>query len=58
MDRRAFVSLFAAIPAVMAIKHYKTVSIVDMIKKPKRAPIDTDDREYDDWLSKDEMHLD
>jgi hypothetical protein len=58
MDRRAFVSLFAAIPAVMAIKHYKTVSIVDMIKKPQRGPVDTNDAYYDDWLNKDEMHLD
>ncbi len=24
---------------------------------PTRAPIDTDDKVYDDWLNKDEMHL-
>ena len=58
MDRRAFVSLFAAIPAVMAVKVRSTP-----VKpgKLRLGPVDTDDAYYDDWLAgynKDEMHLD
>ena len=62
MDRRSFVGLFAAIPVVVAFKVDK-----DHYSGPKKAkpydsdhlngPYDTDDREYDEWLSKDEMHL-
>ena len=64
MDRRTLLGLFLAVPAV--------VMACEPEKKPippvaERGPVDTDDREYDEWLDehdyvrgfdKDSMHLD
>jgi hypothetical protein len=64
MDRRAFLGLTVAVPAVVvAERHYKrtTLSEAELVKLTTqvmdRAPYDTDDECWDEWLSKDEMHL-
>ena len=73
MDRRAFVGLLAAIPAVVLVKKLilpKGVSEEEALRvlgKPDgwfchgKYPIDTDGPEYDEWLedycNKDDMHL-
>jgi hypothetical protein len=69
MDRRAFVSLFAAIPAVVVAKRAfpKRVTAIRVdiparLVNPKRGPYDTDSKYWDKVLDadydKDSMHLD
>jgi len=65
MDRRTLLGLFLAVPLILQV--HKRTSEKRPISASTRAPKDTDDREYDEWLDehdyvrgfdKDSMHLD
>ena len=56
VDRRAFLGLTVAVPVVVCSQSSYKCSVSE-----NRAPRDTDDSYYDEWLddyNKDEMHLD
>jgi len=56
IDRRAFLGLSIAVPAVCVCTQPNDAN--DVVEN--KAPRDTDDREYDEWLDdygKDERHL-
>ena len=63
MDRRTLLGLFLAVPAIVAVARSTPVNA----GKERLGPVDTDGREYDEWLDehdyvrgfdKDSMHLD
>jgi len=61
IDRRAFLGVFAALPACKLMSVKVDTTPPERVSKPGRGPRDTDDASYDRWLddhSKDAMHLD
>jgi len=60
MDRRAFLGLTVAVPAVVVAERHCREDVKVSSTTLTCAPRDTDDRCYDEWLddySKDQMHL-